>query len=159
MKHDVACYSQSLVKRVKVGTRNAVSALNSLALTFHNDLLHDSVRPSHCAERESREETVCFGLPLSLSLCCAEARRPRQRPGGPEMLCQIKLNQWIPLQDPPRFPNTQHRVRTQGHCGWEQNTETAPLALYTTGAFPIINGTLGYYWVAFQLKEKRTLNE
>ena len=67
MKHDVACYSQSLVKRVKVGTRNAVSALNSLALTFHNDLLHDSVRPSHCAERESREETVCFGLPLSLS--------------------------------------------------------------------------------------------
>lgn len=35
-----------------------------------------------------------------------------KHPGGPKMLCQIKLNQWIPLQDPPHFQTDPGPVRS-----------------------------------------------
>lgn len=54
-------------------------------------------------------------LQTTLHWCCGFSQQcwnTSKHPGGPKMLCQIKLNQWIPLQDPPHFQTDPGPVRS-----------------------------------------------
>lgn len=54
-------------------------------------------------------------LQRTLLWCCGFSQHcwnTSKHPGGPKMLCQIKLNQWIPLQDPPHFQTDPGPVRS-----------------------------------------------
>lgn len=54
-------------------------------------------------------------LQITLHWCCGFSQQcwnTSKHPGGPKMLCQIKLNQWIPLQDPPHFQTDPGPVRS-----------------------------------------------
>lgn len=66
-------------------------------------------------------------LRRTLLWCCGFSQQcwnTSKHPGGPKMLCQIKLNQWIPLQDPPHFQTDPGPVRSPLAAQSQKNTHS-----------------------------------
>lgn len=84
----------------------------------------------------------CHCCSTTLRWCCGFSQQfwnTSKHPGGPKMLCQIKLNQWIPLQDPPHFQTDPGPVRSplpaqsQKHARHDWDMGTNPHSLPPVG--------------------------